>query len=346
MTDKKEIPYILALTHSSKLRIEQINTLLIKIIYEKQNTLEEFFEKSEDVWKQEYSLGEKELTGIKAAKAELPNSSFITEDLLAQGYEVIPLYSTEYSKTLKENLKAKSSPPILFVKGNKQILQEDSIAIVGSRDASEISLQFTDNIAKMASEKYKVVVSGFAKGVDKQALDSALKYKGQSIIVLPQGIMTFDSGMKKYYSQIVEGDVLVLSTFFPKAPWSVQLAMGRNPFIYGLAKNIFVAESGNEGGTWSGVVDGLRKGRIIYVRKPESGEQNANLNLIEKGATPVDNNGNVIEKEVEVGSEPASKYVAEAPKNEELKEIKGKKGKKEKSGKKKKGKDPTQLDFL
>lgn len=347
MTEKKEIPYLIALTHSSKLRIEQINALLVKIIHERQSSLEEFFQGSENLWKHEFNLGEKELSGIKAAKAELPNSSFIAEDLLAQGYDVIPLYSPEYSKTLKDNLKAKSSPPILYVKGNKQILQEDSIAIVGSRDASEISLRFTDNLAKMASEKYKVVVSGFAKGVDKQALDSALKYKGHSIIVLPQGIMTFDSGIKNYYTQIVEGDVLVLSTFFPKAPWSVQLAMGRNPYIYGLAKNIFVAESGADGGTWSGVINGLRKGRIIYVRRPEPDESNANLELIDKGAIPVDFDGNIIKGEHRKVGEPTSEYSTESSNQEKPQNSEAKKGEKTKHTNRKKPAEDSQfgMDF-
>ena len=306
MTQNKEIPYLIALTHSSRLRIEQINALLIKIIHEKQSNLETFFQSSEDTWSAEYGLDDKSLAGVHAAKTELPNSSFIAEDLFAQGFEVVSIFSPEYSPTLKANLKVKSSPPILYVKGNKQILQEESIAIVGSRDASDISLKFTDNMARTASERYRVVVSGFAKGVDKQALDSAIKYKGHSIIVLPQGIMTFESGIKKYYTQIVEGDVLVLSTFFPRAPWSVQLAMGRNPYIYGLAKNIFVAESGADGGTWSGVVDGMRKGRIIYVRNPEPGESNANLKLIDRGAIPVDFDGKEIVRAMV--SEPASEY--------------------------------------
>lgn len=124
----------------------------------------------------------------------------------------------------------------------------------------------------------------------------AINYKGQSIIVLPQGIMTFGSGFKKYYSQIIAGDVLVLSTFFPKAPWKAELAMARNPIIYGLANEIYVAESAEKGGTWSGVVDGLRKRRKIYVRQPEQTEKNANLVLIQKGAVPVDYNGNEFSK--------------------------------------------------
>jgi predicted Rossmann fold nucleotide-binding protein DprA/Smf involved in DNA uptake len=84
---------------------------------------------------------------------------------------------------------------------------------------------------------------------------------------------------------------LVLSTFHPKAVWSVGLAMARNPIIYGLADEIFVAESSEKGGTWSGVIDGLRKGRKIYVRIPEPNEKNANILLIQKGAVAVDYNG-------------------------------------------------------
>ena len=103
--------------------------------------------------------------------------------------------------------------------------------------------------------------------------------------------MTFGSGFKKYYKQIVDGDVLVLSTFFPKAPWMAELAMARNPIIYGLADEIYVAESAEKGGTWSGVVDGLRKSRKIYVRKPEVDENTANDLLIQKGAIAVDFNG-------------------------------------------------------
>ena len=55
---------------------------------------------------------------------------------------------------------------------------------------------------------------------------------------------------------------------------------------------IFVAQSEDKGGTWSGVIDGLRKKRPIYVRYPEKKEKNANLLLIQKGASAVDFYGN------------------------------------------------------
>jgi len=288
----KESAYWLALAHLPRWGHLKINNLIIKFYHENKLSIEGFFQLTESDWKNQYGIEYKEVEDLKRAKSELANNAFLAESLNNEGYELIPITSPEYSKTLKENLKAAHAPALLYVKGNKQIMQEKSIAIVGSRNATDKSLEFTDNIAKLASKEYKVVVSGFAKGVDKQALDSAINYKGQSIIVLPQGIMTFGSGFKKYYKQIVDGDVLVLSTFFPKAPWKAELAMARNPIIYGLASEIYVAESSDKGGTWSGVVDGLRKNRKIYVRKPDANENNANNLLIQKGAIAVDFNGN------------------------------------------------------
>ncbi len=290
----KESAYWIALAHLPRWGYLKTNNLIVKFYHENNLSIEEFFQLPEDDWKKQYGLESKEVEDLIKAKSELANNAFLAETLGNEGYELIPITSPDYSKILKENLKAAHAPTLLYIKGNKQILKESSIAIVGSRNATEKSLLFTDNIAKLASQEYKIIVSGFAKGVDKQALDSAINYKGQSIIVLPQGIMTFGAGFKKYYRQIVDGDVLVLSTFFPKAPWRTELAMARNPIIYGLASEIFVAESSEKGGTWSGVIDGLRKNRKIYVRQPDLNEENANILLIQKGAIAVDFSGKPI----------------------------------------------------
>lgn len=289
----KELPYWLALAHVPKIRTKKKNEILVQL-YEKNLTIIDFFHSEAGTWQNQYNLKQEEIDLFAEETKQISNYSFIVEDLLEQGYNIIPITSKDYSPSLKKNLGRSYAPPVLYSKGNLQIMKEESIAIVGSRKANEKSLEFTDNIAKMASEDHKVVVSGFAKGVDKEALESALKYNGRSIIVLPQGIETFKSGFKKYYKQIINGDVLVISTFYPKAPWSVQLAMARNPIIYGMASEIYVAESSEKGGTWSGVIDGLRKGRTIYVRKPGIKEKNANDLLISKGGKAVDIKGNSI----------------------------------------------------
>ncbi len=297
MENLQDSSYWIALAHLPRWRTERINRLIVDILQEKKMTFADFFSLDKNDQQNEFDLNANETVDLENAKKELPNYSFLAESLINQGYNILSINSEDYSPTLKNNLKMKFAPPLLYVKGNKQLLKEDTVAIVGSRNASDISLKFTKTIAQKCAKDYKVVVSGFAKGVDKKALDETLAVVGHSIIVLPQGIMTFSSGFRKYYSQIVQGDILVLSTFHPKVPWSAGLALSRNVYIYGLAKTIYVAESDSKGGTWSGVLDGLKKKREIYVRKPKQDENNANELLILKGAKPVDSDGNILTEE-------------------------------------------------
>jgi predicted Rossmann fold nucleotide-binding protein DprA/Smf involved in DNA uptake len=70
--------------------------------------------------------------------------------------------------------------------------------------------------------------------------------------------------------------------------------MDRNKIIYGLAKEIYAAESGNTGGTWEGVLDGIKRGRKVFVRVAAADEKNANNLLISKGAVPVDESGMIL----------------------------------------------------
>ena len=289
---KQELTYWVTLAAMPKIWTKRKNEIYVNCYQHiPQISIIDLFENS-SIW-DIVGLNEIEKKQFEEARTQLANNSFLIEELMAQGYDILPITHDNYPKLLKANLKF-NAPTVLYTKGNKSLLQEPSRAIVGSRRADANSLIFTDNIAKKATEKDKVVVSGFAKGVDRQALDSAVEANGKSIIVLPQGIMTFGAGFKQYYKHIAQGKVLVMSSFAPKAHWSVEFAMARNPIIYGMASEIFVAQSDDKGGTWSGVIDGLKKNRPIFVRYPEKDEKNANLLLIQKGASAVDITGNTL----------------------------------------------------
>lgn len=286
------IPYWMSFAHAKNFSNKRKMEFLIEAVHNK-DTIQTAMQKIKAGDKMGFPFVEKEWEGILEATSEIPNYSFLAEKLIAQGIGIVNVMEQyAYPKVLKDNLK-KDAPIIIYTKGNADLLNKDSIAIVGSRNCSKKSLDFTDIIAKRAVSQKSVIVSGFAKGIDKQALDSALKYKGQSIIVLPQGIETYKN--KTYYADIVKGDVLVVSTYHPKVPWSVGLAMDRNKIIYGLAKEIYAAESGDSGGTWEGVLNGIKRGRKVFVRLATNDEKNANNILIDKGAIPVDISGKIIE---------------------------------------------------
>jgi predicted Rossmann fold nucleotide-binding protein DprA/Smf involved in DNA uptake len=227
-----DFTYITALAHLPKWRTERINLLIVDILKKKKLTFTEFFEVEKDTLQKDFGLKQKEIDDILEVKQELPNYAFLVDELLNQGFELIPIYSLDYPKTLKSNLGDAYAPPLLYIKGNKEIFQKEKVAVVGSRNVSQKGIDFTKKITKKLVKQGNVIVSGFAKGVDRVALEVALENEGQSIIVLPQGILTFSSGFKKHYQGIIQGNILVMSTYHPKLPWSVGLAMGRNRYIY------------------------------------------------------------------------------------------------------------------
>lgn len=294
MPNIKELAYWVAIAHLERFRRIKINNLAVQILHEKKISFSDFFILSDVEYRNEFALNQREIDALRNAYRKLPNIFFAIKNLIKRDINIITLNSKNYPKKLKNNLKIGKSPTVLYTQGNLKIFNEKTIAIVGSRDASGKSLEFTDKIAERASRNFEVVVSGLAKGVDRTALESALKYFGQTIVVLPQGIATFNSGFKKYKKQIAAGDMLVVSAFPSKAGWSVEHALARNPIIYGLADKIYIAETADSGGTWAGALDGLKKERKVFVRMPEPEEKCANILLIENGAIPVDISGNEI----------------------------------------------------
>ena len=118
----QELTYWVALTHTPKMWTARKNEILAFCFQQKKSIIDFF---SSD-WFLGMELKPQEIELLQQTKNELANYAFMVEELLDQGYDIIPVTSKEYSPTLKSNLKY-NSPIVLYTKGNKQILQEKSI---------------------------------------------------------------------------------------------------------------------------------------------------------------------------------------------------------------------------
>src|SRR5262249_15423980 len=108
------------------------------------------------------------------------------------------------------------------------------------------------------------VVSGHAQGVDETAHRAALAAGGQTVLVLPEGILRFRAraSLAGYLS---DDNAVVISEFPPKLPWSVGNAMQRNRTICGLVHALIVIEAGTSGGTWEAGQSALELGVPLLV---------------------------------------------------------------------------------
>ena len=101
---QNESTYWVALAHLPQWGYGKLNSLIIKFFHEEKISIEEFFNLPESMWETKYQLNATDILDLQKAKADLPNTAFFTEHLLSQGYELLPITSAEYSKTLKQLL--------------------------------------------------------------------------------------------------------------------------------------------------------------------------------------------------------------------------------------------------
>lgn len=190
---------------------------------------------------------------------------------------------------LKSSLDRTHLPAILFVKGDLQILERRTIAVIGSRNASTISLDFTRKTAQTLAQQGANVISGNARGVDRAAYEGAISVdEGHTTVVLPHGIRKLSKiQMRDLQPRIEAGNVLLMSQFHPDAQWVVSRAMERNKVVTGLAQVVIVAESDVKGGTWDGAKTALAQKRPLYVRKGDASSLLGNETLIEQGGQPI-----------------------------------------------------------
>ncbi|MBS0249555.1 MAG: DNA-protecting protein DprA [Proteobacteria bacterium] len=84
-----------------------------------------------------------------------------------------PFFTVErgYPEVLAD---VEAPPPILYVKGDLNLLKRPAIAIVGSRQCSAAGVQLTRLFAAQLAEAGFVIVSGLARGIDKAAHEASL----------------------------------------------------------------------------------------------------------------------------------------------------------------------------
>ncbi len=174
------------------------------------------------------------------------------------GLWVLGRGDTDYPLRLKRRLGAKA-PPLFFGAGDRRLLSMRGLAVVGSRDASTAALSFASQVgARMASEG-TAIISGGARGVDRESMMAAVNAGGYSVGVLADSLLRAIASRTNRQA-ISSGHLLLLSPFHPDARFHVGNAMGRNKYIYCLAEAALVADSATSGGTWTGAKEALAAG--------------------------------------------------------------------------------------
>lgn len=213
--------------------------------------------------------------------------AFEVEAWTNAGGWILARSDARYPTKLKERLKHRA-PPLLYGVGPHELLADGALSIVGSRDASPAALAFVQDIAAHCAREGLTVVSGGARGVDKQAMDAALDAGGTVVGSLANGLAQ-TARTKRYREAIVDERLTLISAFHPKSRFIVWKAMDRNKHIYALGEGTLVAHAAKgSGGTWAGATENLRHAWVPLFVLAEAPVPDGNRALLEKGGIPVD----------------------------------------------------------
>ncbi len=158
-------------------------------------------------------------------------------------------------------------PPFLFVRG--EVREEDlrSVAVVGTRQASDAGIRRAQRMSRLLAERGVTVVSGMARGIDSAAHRSAIESGGRTIAVLGTGITkTYPPENRELAEEITKHGALV-SQFWPTRSPGRDTFPRRNVVTSGLSQGTVVIEASNTSGAKMQARLALEHGKKVFLLK-------------------------------------------------------------------------------
>lgn len=177
--------------------------------------------------------------------------------------DIISIDDIEYPSTLREIY----NPPIcLYIKGNKEILNNQNISVIGCRECSEYGKQVAQRLAYDLARNGLNIISGLAKGIDSFAHLGALYAKGKTTAVLGNGLDSVYPKENYYLADIIlKTNGAIISEYPLGTKADKKNFPARNRIVSGLSKAIVVVEAKQKSGTLITVDFALEQGRDVFV---------------------------------------------------------------------------------
>ncbi|HEV2304463.1 MAG TPA: DNA-processing protein DprA [Candidatus Acidoferrales bacterium] len=190
-------------------------------------------------------------------------------------------------------------PPLLYVKGNTDLLNRHAIAIVGTRRPTPYGNQMAERLARDLALRGITIVSGLARGIDATAHKGALgANSGGTVGVLGCGIdVIYPKENRKIFAEIEERGAIISE--FPMGTYPApQNFPVRNRIIAGMARGVVVVEGAQYSGSLITARLAMECGREVfavpgYATQPASFGPNQ---LIKQGAKLVTGWEDVVEE--------------------------------------------------
>lgn len=208
------------------------------------------------------------------------------EMLRKEHVEIVTYFDKEYPILLKET----ADPPwVLYIKGDAGLLQNPSIAMVGTRVPTGYGKKVSEIFASQLCKAGFTIVSGLARGIDSVCHDAAIEAAGPTIAVLGGGLSHIYPAENHALARRIADSGLLVSEYPIHQRPRPGLFPERNRIIAGLSLGTLVVEADLRSGSLITADAALEAGRDVFaVPGPITSPKSlGTLNLIKQGAIVV-----------------------------------------------------------
>jgi len=165
----------------------------------------------------------------------------------AAGFSLVTWDEPAYPLLLREIY---DPPPLLYVRGNIELLGRHMISIVGARRPTPYGNQMAERIGRDLAARGLVVVSGLARGIDASAHRGALSAPaGATIAVLGCGVdVVYPKENKKLFEEIEKRGAIISEFPLGTFPGSQNFPI-RNRVIAGMSLGVVCVEGAQYSGS-------------------------------------------------------------------------------------------------
>ncbi len=179
------------------------------------------------------------------------------------GLQVVHILEESYPASLRIHL-GQAAPPVLFFRGNSALAHQTAGAVVGTRAPTPRGIRAATEAATTTAAHATSLVSGGAAGIDTAAHDAAVTSGGNTVLLLPEGILswTLPSHWRRAFD---EGRIAIISACLPHAPWQTHAAVSRNALISAMAQFVCVVQPRKQGGSILTMRHAVHQQKPVFV---------------------------------------------------------------------------------
>lgn len=153
----------------------------------------------------------------------------------------------------------------IWCAGNIGLVQKPALSIVGTRSVSPDGAARARRLAREISEEGWVVFSGLAKGVDTEALRSAINSGGQVVAVIGTPLDKAYPAENKRLQEEIYREHLLISQFSPGKRVFESHFPERNKLMAALSDATAIIEAGETSGTLHQAAECVRLQRWLFI---------------------------------------------------------------------------------